>query len=215
MTSQIAAAKRNDPGLWTVLDNTNFCGGVLRGIKTADRESEIVVNDCCVDPSISSSIPGGFEGVQVGTTANLDPATEDMKLFQAAIDKYEPGLRIEANAAGGWQPVLGLALALNAGEGEVTKESVAEGLRSAPALPYPADRRCAVPVQRSGIPTLTQRLRLRDHRGHGGQGRNARRLPDPGAGHRLVRPAVQLSRAGPARGRDRLSRLCRRPGRRA
>ncbi|MFI7530331.1 ABC transporter substrate-binding protein [Nocardia salmonicida] len=137
MTSQITAAKRNDPGLWTVLGNTNFCGGVLRAIKTAERDAKIVVNDRCVDPSISSSVPGGFDGVQVGTTANLDPATDDVKLFQAAIDKYEPGLRIEANSAGGWQPVLGLALALNAGQGELSKEAVADGLRSAPSLPYP------------------------------------------------------------------------------
>ncbi|MET7772549.1 ABC transporter substrate-binding protein [Nocardia sp. NPDC005366] len=137
VTSQISAANRNDPGLWTVLGNTNFCGGVLRAIKTIDRASKVVVNDRCVDPTISSSIPGGFEGVQVGTTVNLDPATEDVKLFQAAIDKYKPGLRIEANSAGGWQPVLGLARALNAGQGEVTRQSVAEGLRSAPPLPAP------------------------------------------------------------------------------
>ncbi|MEU6185860.1 ABC transporter substrate-binding protein [Nocardia sp. NPDC047038] len=137
VTSQISAANRNHPGLWSVLGNTNFCGGVLRAIKTADRGSKVVVNDRCVDPTISSSIPGGFEGVQVGTTANLDPATDDVKLFHAAIDKYKPGLRIEPNSAGGWQPVLGLARALNAGQGEVNRESVAEGLRSAPPLPFP------------------------------------------------------------------------------
>ncbi|MEU1994165.1 ABC transporter substrate-binding protein [Nocardia gamkensis] len=137
MTSHISAANRNDPGLWSVLGNTNFCGGVLRAIKTIDRNSKVVVNDRCVDPTISSSIPGGFEGVEVGTTANLDPATDDVKLFQAAIDKYKPGLRIEPNSAGGWQPVLALARALNAGQGEVNRESVAEGLRSAPPLPFP------------------------------------------------------------------------------
>ncbi|MEU1994139.1 ABC transporter substrate-binding protein [Nocardia gamkensis] len=138
VTSQITAANRNDPGLWTVLGSTNFCGGVLKAIKTVDRGATIVVNDRCVDTTISSSIPGGFEGVQVGTTANLDPATDDMKLFQAAIDKYQPGLRIEFNAAGGWQPIVGLARALNATPGqEITRQTVAEGLRSAPAQPYP------------------------------------------------------------------------------
>ncbi|MET7772532.1 ABC transporter substrate-binding protein [Nocardia sp. NPDC005366] len=138
VTSQITAANRNDPGLWTVLGNTNFCGGVLKAIKTVDRGATIVVNDRCVDTTISSSIPGGFEGIQVGTTANLDPTTEDVKLFQAAVDKYKPGLRIEANSAGGWQPVLGLARAMNAVAGqEVTRQSVPEALRSAPAQPYP------------------------------------------------------------------------------
>ncbi|WP_405136545.1 ABC transporter substrate-binding protein [Nocardia sp. NBC_01388] len=138
VTSQITAAKHNDPGLWAVLGNTNFCSVVLKAIKTADRNSKIVVNDRCVDPSISSSIPGGFEGVQVGTTANLDPNTKDVKVFQAAISKYGSGLRVDANAAGGWQPMLGLARALNASQGQdVTRQAVLDGLHSAPAQPYP------------------------------------------------------------------------------
>ncbi|MCX4095698.1 ABC transporter substrate-binding protein [Nocardia sp. alder85J] len=137
-TSQIAAANRSHPGMWTILGSTNFCSGVLKAIKTADREATVAVNDRCVDPTIASSIPGGFEGVRVGTTANLDPATEDVKVFQAAIDKYHPGLRIDANAAGGWQPMVGLARALNAVQGQdITRQSVSDGLRTAPPQPYP------------------------------------------------------------------------------
>ncbi|MFE9320722.1 ABC transporter substrate-binding protein [Nocardia sp. NPDC052278] len=138
MTSQIAAAKRNDPGMWAVLGETTFCGGALKAIRTAAPDAPVVVNDRCVSPSISSSIPGGFEGVQVGTTSNLDPANNDVKLFQAALDQYASGTPVNATSAGGWAPVLALAEALNSAPGtDVTRQSILEGLRTAPPQKYP------------------------------------------------------------------------------
>lgn len=138
MTPQITAAKKKDPGMWIVLGETTFCGGALKAIKTASPDTTVVVNDRCIDPSIASAVPGGFEGVKVGTTSNLDPSTEDVKLFQAAIDKYKPGTKIDANSAGGWAPVVALARAVNAGSGtDVTRESVLNAIRTAPPLDYP------------------------------------------------------------------------------
>ncbi len=137
-TSQITAASQDDPGIYSVLGTADFCAPVIKSIRSVAPEATISVIDRCIDPGASKSIPGGYEGVRVGTTVNLDPATDDVKLLAAALDKYSDGTAVSATTGYGWAPLLGFARAMNAAEvSDLTPETVKSGLASAPAQEYP------------------------------------------------------------------------------
>ena len=134
---QIAAAAEANPGLYSILGTPDFCAPVIKAVRASSPEAQIVAIDRCILASAAKAIPGGYKGVKVGTTSNLDKSTEDVKLLAAALDKYNKGTPIESNSAYGWSPVLALARALNASNATLTPQGVTDGLRSAPPQEYP------------------------------------------------------------------------------
>lgn len=138
MTPQITTASQNDPQIYNVNGNDSFCTSAFKAIRSIEPDAKITALDRCIAPAAASSIPGGYEGVEVVTVANLSPDTEDAKLFSAILDKYGDGARYGSGAAFGYGPMLGMIQALNAaGVTEVNPETVVSGMQSAPALDYP------------------------------------------------------------------------------
>ena len=135
--AEIAAAAKANPGLYSILGTPDFCAPVIKAVRASSPEAQIVAIDRCILASAAKAIPGGYKGVKVGTTSNLDKSTEDVKLLAAALDKYNKGTPIESNSAYGWSPVLALARALNASNATLTPQGVTDGLRSAPPQEYP------------------------------------------------------------------------------
>lgn len=137
-TPQITAANKNKPGMYSVLGTPDFCTPVFKSVRSIAPDAEIVAIDRCVQPGAGESIPGGYEGIKVGTTVNLDPATEDVKLLTAALDKYSDSTEVSSNTGYGWAPVLAFARAMNAAKvTDLTPQTVTDGLKSAPAQEYP------------------------------------------------------------------------------
>lgn len=137
-TPQITAANKNKPGLYSVLGTPDFCTPVFKSIRSVAPDAEIVAIDRCVQPGAGESIPGGYEGIKVGTTSNLDPSTEDVKLLTAALAKYSDSTEVTSNTGYGWAPVLAFARAMNAAKvTDLTPQTVAAGMKSAPAQEYP------------------------------------------------------------------------------
>ena len=137
-SAQITAANRSKPGMYSILGTPDFCVPVIKAIRSVAPNAPIAAVDRCIASGAAKSIPNGYEGVEVGTTSNLDPETEGVKLFAAALDKFSSGTPVESDSAYGWAPVLAVARALNGAKvTDLTAESITTGLRNAPAQEYP------------------------------------------------------------------------------
>ena len=138
MTPQITAASANKPGLYHIFGNDSFCTPAISAIKTVDPSAKIIALSQCLSPAGAATIPGGYAGVQVITTSDLDPANPETKLFDAVMAKYGQGSKGTLLGSQGYAPMLGLINALNAAK--VTDTSAAgilAGIKSAPATTYP------------------------------------------------------------------------------
>ncbi|CAN5151374.1 ABC transporter substrate-binding protein [soil metagenome] len=138
MTPQITAASASNPGLYHVFGNESFCTPAIQAIKTVDPDAAITVISQCLSDAGAKSIPGGYEGVRVVTTSDLDPSDDETKLFSAILEKYGDGAAESVISASGYSPMLGLINALNAAEiTDVSPAGVIAALRSAPPTTYP------------------------------------------------------------------------------
>jgi branched-chain amino acid transport system substrate-binding protein len=138
MTPQIAAASKKGAELFHVFGNESFCTPAIQAIKTIDPKAKITVISQCLSPAGAKAIPGGYEGVHVVTTADLDPASDETKLFDAIISKYGDGAKQGVISASGYSPMLGLINALNGAKATDTSAAgVIAGLKAAPPTNYP------------------------------------------------------------------------------
>jgi len=138
MTPQITAASSGKPGLYHVFGNDSFCTPAISAIKTVDPSAKIMAISQCVSAAGAQSIPGGYEGVQVATTADLDPANPETKLFNAVIAKYGDGGKPTLLGTQGYAPMLALINALNAAKiTDTSAAGVIAAIKSAPATTYP------------------------------------------------------------------------------
>lgn len=138
MTPQITAASADGPELYHLFGNDSFCTSALKAIKTVAPDAAVTVIDTCISPGSGKSIPGGYDGVHVAVTADLDPSTDDAKLFQAVLEKYGDGAQYRANSAFGYSPMLATVNALNAaGISDFSPAAVTAAIRTAPATEYP------------------------------------------------------------------------------
>lgn len=136
MTPQITTASASKPGLYHVFGNDSFCTSAIQAIKTVDPKTPIIALSQCLSPAGAKTIPGGYAGVKVVTTSDLDPANPETKLFNAVVAKYGGGATLVG--AQGYSPMLGLINALNAAKvTDVSPAGIAAGLKSAPATTYP------------------------------------------------------------------------------
>ncbi|WGL54092.1 ABC transporter substrate-binding protein [Nocardioides sp. BP30] len=138
MTPQITTASANKPGLYHVFGNDSFCTSAIQAIKTVDPNTPIIALSQCLSHAGAQAIPGGYAGVKVVTTSDLDPTNPETKLFDAVIAKYGHGGGATIVGAQGYSPMLGMIEALNAASiSDVSATGVAAGLKSAPATTYP------------------------------------------------------------------------------
>jgi len=138
MTPQITTASASKPGLYHVFGNDSFCTPAIQAIKTVDPNAKIIAISQCLSQAGAQTIPGGYAGVQVVTTSDLDPANPETKLFDAVVSKYGDGGKPTILGAQGYSPMLGLINALNAAKiTDTSAAGVAAALKSAPATTYP------------------------------------------------------------------------------
>lgn len=138
MTPQITAASADEPGLYHVFGNESFCTPAIQAIKAVDPDAAITAIAQCLSAAGAKSIPGGYEGVHVVTTSDLDPEAEDTKLFRAVVGKYGDGAKESVITGSGYSPMLGMINALNAAKiTDVSAKGITAAMKSAPATNYP------------------------------------------------------------------------------
>jgi branched-chain amino acid transport system substrate-binding protein len=116
MTPQIASAETKKPGIYELIGNGPFCAAALKAIKTLGSKAEIIGIDACLDKTSAAAVPGGFSGMKVLAQADLDPTSAEVKLYDAVRTTYAPGTPTSNFFSSGYQGVLGLIRALNAGK---------------------------------------------------------------------------------------------------
>jgi len=138
MTPQIAAANQSKPGDFMLFGDPTFCAGALKAVRTAAPNTPVSMIDRCIAPGAASSVPGGYNGVRVVTTSDLDPSRPDVKIFQAGLEKWGDGAKFGPTAASGWAPMLGMITALNAAKiTDLTPAGLTAAIKSAPPTEYP------------------------------------------------------------------------------
>jgi ABC-type branched-subunit amino acid transport system substrate-binding protein len=138
-TPQIQAAQAKKPGQYHVIGNPAFCGSVVKAIKTLGIDAKITGIDRCLDKTSAASIPGGYEGFVALTPANLDPANDETKLYDAIRETYGSGLETSPDVTVGYQAMLGLIRAVDAGGAltDFTPAGLLAAIKSMPAAPLP------------------------------------------------------------------------------
>jgi branched-chain amino acid transport system substrate-binding protein len=137
MTPQISSAGA-DADNFFVIGNDSFCTSAFKAIKTTKPTAPIFAIDRCITIGGGSSIPNGYEGINVATALNLSPDAPDSKLYSAVLAKYGDGAKFGQLSSAGYAPMLGMINALNAAKvTDPTQLSVMAAMKSAPPVEYP------------------------------------------------------------------------------
>ncbi|MCW2622034.1 MAG: putative amino acid transporter [Frankiales bacterium] len=155
MTPQVKAADAKGVDIYHIIGNPSFCTSAIKAIKTLGLKVNVSAIDRCIDETGTASIPNGYEGITITGQANLDPTTDDYKLYAAVLKNA--GMKDSGNATSGYEAALGLVRALNAAKvTDYTSAGLLAAIKSAPATPYPlgngATMKCdgtAVPISKS------------------------------------------------------------------
>ncbi|MCW2622041.1 MAG: putative amino acid transporter [Frankiales bacterium] len=135
MTPQIQSVERNNPDLYLIVGDPNFCGSAFKALRTLGSDAELTMIPNCVSPAVAAVIPGGFEGIKAFTPVVLEGPEYD--LFKAVLADFGPDAA-DARNAGGYQSILGFEAAMEASKvTDLTPTTIADGMRTMPPLPYP------------------------------------------------------------------------------
>ncbi|MCK0516779.1 ABC transporter substrate-binding protein [Williamsia sp. DF01-3] len=138
MTPQITSAANDNPGLYHINGSADFCTSAIKAVKTVDPDAKMSIIERCIAAGNAASIPGGYEGLKVAVSADLDTTTPDGKLFSAIIAKYGDGADISSMTSAGYAPALGTVNALNAANiTDTSPAGVLAALKTAPPTEYP------------------------------------------------------------------------------
>lgn len=138
MTPQIATAAEENPDLYHIAGSIDFCTSALKAIKTVSPQAKVVIIERCIGAGGSTSIPGGYDGVKVSASADLNPELESVKLFTAVLAKFGDGAEVSSMSNAGYSPTLGVINALNAASiSDVTAAGVMAAIKSAPPTELP------------------------------------------------------------------------------
>jgi branched-chain amino acid transport system substrate-binding protein len=138
MSPQIETLEQDNPAMWLVLGDANFCTAAITAIHKVGSKAPVVSADQCIGEDRGAAIPGGLDGVEVISGAVLDPGTPETGLFTAVRTTYGEGVGVSAQTIGAYQAMLGLVRAINANPpAELTPSSAQAAITQAPATPYP------------------------------------------------------------------------------
>jgi branched-chain amino acid transport system substrate-binding protein len=136
MAPQVATADAAGATFYYVLGDITFDTSAIKAIKAGAPTAKISAYGTGISADGSKSIPGGYEGVTALLSNNLDPTTEEFKLYSAVLAKY--GGVVEGQGASGYTAMMGLIRALNAGKAAGTTPADAlAAIKAAPAVPVP------------------------------------------------------------------------------
>lgn len=153
MTPQIQAAQSRNPQMYSLLGDATFCTSAIKALRTLAVNATIVAAETCVNSAASASIPGGYQGVKVVSTLQLDPAAQEYKTFNAALGRYGDGTRPASIPGIGYAVTLGLIRVLNAAKVQDTSPAGLEAaVKSAPAVPYPLNNGATFQCNGKAVP---------------------------------------------------------------
>jgi branched-chain amino acid transport system substrate-binding protein len=137
MTPQIQAARGEDPKMWYVLGDPNFCSTAAKAFQTLAVTEPLLFDARCIGPDVANALPG-LEKMKFVSSYSTDPSDPDWPLFEAVLGEYGGDLEVSGYSITAFQGVLSLIRAVNAAApSEVTPASVITALQTAPAVPYP------------------------------------------------------------------------------
>jgi branched-chain amino acid transport system substrate-binding protein len=139
MTPQVQAEISKGTDFMEVLGDVSFCTSALKAMKTLDYTGTISMIAQCQDTGSYTGIPGGYAGVYETTVASTLPSDPDVKIYLAAMAKYQKSTAPFANGVtqGGFATVLAFARATKALSGPATPASLGTAISTAPAAPLP------------------------------------------------------------------------------
>jgi branched-chain amino acid transport system substrate-binding protein len=138
MTPQVQAALGKGAQMFVVIGEPAFCTSALSALHTLGFEGTKFINSQCLSPDLASSVPGGLDGVKVGTNQSLDPADPEVQLYEAAMAQYAPGVAADQSATpAGYRSVLGFTRAMSGLTGDLTSASAKNALATMAPQPVP------------------------------------------------------------------------------
>ncbi|MFI5040984.1 MAG: ABC transporter substrate-binding protein [Acidimicrobiales bacterium] len=139
MTPQIQAEMAKSPDLFHVTGDVPFCTSALKAIKTVGFTKDIVVIAQCISSTSAASIPGGYAGIKIVTSASTDPSDPDVKIYLAAMAKYSPGTQPFVNGVtqGGFAVVWAFARGMTGLTTDPTSANIEAAFASMSAQPLP------------------------------------------------------------------------------
>jgi branched-chain amino acid transport system substrate-binding protein len=138
MTPQVQSGLARQDELFTIIGDPTFCASALRALNTLGFKGTKLVNSQCLSSDLAKKVPGGVGGVKVGTTESYDASDHEVGLYEAVLKRFAPGTAPHQSAtSGGYAVVIGLARAMGAHVGDVTKVSVPAALIAAAPQPMP------------------------------------------------------------------------------
>jgi branched-chain amino acid transport system substrate-binding protein len=138
MTPQIQAALAEDPEMFTIVGDVNFCTAGLNALSTLGFTGTKFINYQCFSPDLATSVAGGIDGVKVGATQSLDPKDSEVELYDAVMTKYAPDTEpFGATTSGGYSIVLAAARALSTTTGDLTPDVVKNAFATVGPQPMP------------------------------------------------------------------------------
>lgn len=108
---QIQAALSDGAEQFMVVGDSTLCINTLKALKTLGFDGSILVNFQCIG-GLAEAVPGGIEGVQVGTTQSGSSDDADVQLYDAIMAHYAPDTQAHGlTAESGYAIVMGFARA--------------------------------------------------------------------------------------------------------
>jgi branched-chain amino acid transport system substrate-binding protein len=105
LTPQIQAAEGANPAMYHIIGNPSFCTAAFKAIKTLGIKKPVTTIDRCLDDTGAASIPGGYEGLNIFTPANVDPATKEYKEYEEILKTYG-NVEIDADSTVAYQAMM-------------------------------------------------------------------------------------------------------------
>jgi branched-chain amino acid transport system substrate-binding protein len=140
VTPQVQAAISDGAQQFVIIGDVSLCVNALKALKTLAFTGTVSSNiNCLTDPS-ASAIPGGFDGLMVPATQQLDNSEPDYNLLQAIAAKYAPGTPTtdQGQASYGFATVMGLARAMkNLQPSNATPAGIAAAFQAMQPQPQP------------------------------------------------------------------------------
>ena len=95
-TSQMQKAVDNGDQIFEITGNESFYANAIKGLHNVGFDGSIVISLSEITPTLVQQ-SGGLQGVVNTVPTTFDPADPDVKVYNAAIAKYAPGAKLNAN----------------------------------------------------------------------------------------------------------------------
>jgi branched-chain amino acid transport system substrate-binding protein len=133
---QVDAALSKHPGQFMVIGDQNLCDTVLKALQNADYKGQIVALAGCIGTAAAKELTN-LNGVMEFTTQTTDPASKELKVFNAVMDRYAPSNIDRSVAKSDYQMIVALSLATEGLKGPATTQSLQHAINTMPSEPLP------------------------------------------------------------------------------